>query len=92
MRRVALLLAACAATPPRQLDVRITNLPARPHVTCYLNDAPEAPAPLELDFSDDDVIRRTTVNIRSYNELLEWAMALASVVNDQKLCIEEMTK
>lgn len=90
MKPTLLILLACCS--PRIIrvpvsttqDVRIVALPQRP--TCWLAEMPEAPADIELNFDDDDIIRRTTVTIRQHNELLQWARDVGHWMGSVKEC------
>lgn len=61
---------------PKPIQVHIANLPKHEPVRCYLGEMPEPPEPLALKFEDDNIITRTTVNIRQYNDLVAWAKDL----------------
>lgn len=95
MIRVLLLLAT--ACSPRILrvpvsttqDVRIVEMPSR--ASCYLEAPAQPPADIELNFDDENVITRTTVNIRQYNALLEWTRDLQRWMDGVRACLSEIT-
>ena len=70
-------------------DVRITELPNR--ASCYIEDPPEAPELLEIIVADEDVIHRTTIHVREYNTLQQWALDMVIWVGTVRSCIYQLT-
>lgn len=91
----ATLLAACAAkkAPPRApLEVKIVAPIPREALFCYgILEIPTPPDTIKLDFDDDDIIRRTTVNIRQYNEMVEFARLLSQWSSNVSSCLSDLT-
>lgn len=93
MRLVLALLAACAprpvAAPTKPIDVRITEMPDR-SVSCWLPDIPAPPPMKELQFTEDDIIRRVSVHYLEHNALIEWSMGMVSWAEEAKRCLDSL--
>lgn len=70
-------------------DVRIVAMPSK--ASCYLSEMPSVPQPIELNFDDDDVIRRTMVSIREHNDLVQWAADVGHWMESVRICLGQIT-
>lgn len=71
------------------MEVTYTN-----KVTTYcplVGEFPTPPEPIALNFDDDDIIRRTTVNIRQYNTMVTYAHDMQIWAQLTARCIQELT-
>lgn len=70
-------------------DVRIVEMPYR--ASCYIEDPPDPPPAIDLNFEDEDVIRRTTVHIGQYNLMQQWAADMQVWIGTMRSCLYQIT-
>ena len=95
MRILLLLICACHPIPVSiagTLPIAVIAAPKQPKPTCsVMPDLPRVPAEIVLDLEQQDVIVRTTVNIREYNELRQWSQDMAAWATSVQECIDRLT-
>lgn len=94
-RIAALLLLLCACTtahipePTKPLKVEITAMPVR-EAFCWMPEIPAAPQLQDIDFEQEDIVRRTMVHRLDYGILLQWAMEMQSWAEEAKKCLDTL--
>lgn len=97
---ILVLIAACLGkpkppAPAKPLEVRIVGPVEfqREVVSCYaVQDMPDPPESLTLDYDQEDVIRRTNVNIRDHNDMVDWAHAMMIWAGSVADCLNAITE
>lgn len=100
MKSVLLFLAfaACAAstkpTPVAIVNPVVIKLErvSADVMACWLNDLAVVPDEVRIPYEEEDVIQRTFVHTRDYNELVVWARGMNAWLVGFKKCVEQLVQ
>lgn len=92
---VMVALCSCAGqrstTPtPTVIPIKVISWPSRPVVTCYVADLPPAPEVTTWPEGESDVVRRTMVSKREYDDLLNYVRDLGHAYGTARSCLQEV--
>lgn len=85
---VIVLTGCTRVVRPQPQTVTITYKPAMP--SCYIGALPEPPSLLELNFADDDIMRRTSVHYLTGNEIIQYEQHIATWMAEVRSCLYQM--
>lgn len=83
---LVLLLGCGTAFPKQPIKVELTK-PLR--TSCWMDDPPEPPLELNLNMTEEDIIRRVFIHKLEYNEAVVWMRAATAWMADLKVCLRD---
>lgn len=78
-----------AIAPPKTIDVRVVEMPDKQ--SCWLSDIPAPPPMKELNYEDDDIVRRVFVHFIDHNAVIQWTMDMVNWAEEMERCIYSLT-
>jgi hypothetical protein len=73
---------------PEVVQVKIVEMPERPG--CLINEPPVPPMIIELNYEDEEILRRSFVHYLKGNELIEYDQRVYDWANEVRDCVYMM--